>query len=969
MDAAKRIVIYGPILLISSILNTNSEFIQKFIILLIKILSGFSAYYCIYNLIQNKNFDEKLTFLISIFTGFIFIYNPIATTMISTTLAFAFAYSFLPLVYLYYSKVSETNNVTLSTLVIVSLLWTFTTAMDIRYLIYIPLFIFAPTFFVTFIFLFSKKQIHTIINLIKNTFLIIVFFILFSLYWILPSLVVSTKSDLVPAYVLTKTMLDAFSRSSLLDVLRLFGDWWPRVQLENITNVPSSIWISASFAITIFAFMPLLYFKNNASNKKNVFALSATTLALIFLVKGSSPPFSNFYVNLYTIPIFGWMFRVPCKFSMLLALNYTLLIGLQLHNIMNYIVINSYNNSKKIIAFSSIILLLISIVIISQPAFTGDYNGKFLPQQLSEEELELNTWLNDQNEYTKILIHPRYIPWENPKKILYSNSNSYLDYSLNSLLTNENSDFGKLLSPLSIQYIIINDLEREEIISKLSLQNNITFLSNCGSYLIFKNNQHESYISIRQQNILLSDGFSKISSLNNVDTYKSAIILDETFRQKSELDTIDIFINPSNPYLALSSIDNKYIINPFIYTFDHNPNNVWSRAATHDPLHGPWHDYLEERGIENWQFDYGKGLVLTWAKKTSLQFSVETETSDEYVLLVRYFENQNGDSINIHLDDNFIHLDTKNQLNKFIWKNLGTYHLEKGKHEIILENLEGLNAVNLFVLIPEDEYKKAQSEFVYTIQNKRVIHLFEAESDIYREYAEVNNAFDEASNGKVLTFNQNGHAWQEIEVLKNDSYMMAVQSSGKLEVSVDDRVYHLNNQGLNLTYLGPLELEKGKHTIDIITSEETNKQEIGGESKFYLDVIWLYSTKNNETLDDILSSNEVAAEIQNYEKINPTKYKVQVKASSPYMLSLAESYNPLWVAEIDTAKGVKKYEPIPLYSTINGFWIDEPGEYTITIRYKPQQWFYYGVVVSVFAFIACICGLFYNWRKGEKKIK
>ena len=84
------------------------------------------------------------------------------------------------------------------------------------------------------------------------------------------------------------------------------------------------------------------------------------------------------------------------------------------------------------------------------------------------------------------------------------------------------------------------------------------------------------------------------------------------------------------------------------------------------------------------------------------------------------------------------------------------------------------------------------------------------------------------------------------------------------------------------------------------------------------------------------------------------------------MLSFAEAYDPLWEARIyKDGKLVEKVKSIPLYSVINGFWINETGNLTIIIRYTPQDWFELGLKISALTFISCIGYLFYDWRREK----
>ena len=310
------------------------------------------------------------------------------------------------------------------------------------------------------------------------------------------------------------------------------------------------------------------------------------------------------------------------------------------------------------------------------------------------------------------------------------------------------------------------------------------------------------------------------------------------------------------------------------------------------------------------------------------------------------------------MDGKPIVIETKDQLNKFVWKDLGTFHLKAGEHKIVLENVEGFNAVNLFVLIPEKEYYKALSEVKKILQNKTIIYLFEAESDLYRSKAKVIKN-SKASNGEELLFYPKGKAWQEVEVIKPGTYRLALKGEGLFKVTIGNHTFYMQSKG-NFTYTPPFHLNEGRYRIEIVPTSKNAK----------LDVIWLYSS--NKTIPKLFEVKEEPAKIISYEKINPTLWKVKVNATKPFMLSFAEAYDPLWEARVyKDGKLVEKVRSIPLYSVINGFWINETGNLEIEIRYTPQDWFELGLKISTFTFIGCIAYLFYDWRreKGDRWVK
>ena len=88
-------------------------------------------------------------------------------------------------------------------------------------------------------------------------------------------------------------------------------------------------------------------------------------------------------------------------------------------------------------------------------------------------------------------------------------------------------------------------------------------------------------------------------------------------------------------------------------------------------------------------------------------------------------------------------------------------------------------------------------------------------------------------------------------------------------------------------------------------------------------------------------------------------------------MSLVETFDPLWKAsyeigteseKVDEVKdngiieGIKdlKIPNIPLYSIINGFYINKTGDYTLKIEYQPQTWFTQGALVSIIAAIVIV---------------
>jgi len=374
-----------------------------------------------------------------------------------------------------------------------------------------------------------------------------------------------------------------------------------------------------------------------------------------------------------------------------------------------------------------------------------------------------------------------------------------------------------------------------------------------------------------------------------------------------------------------------------------------------------WHGHLTNKPLPNIiMIDYVKVYDVTrYAKRITLDIPFNVPRLNEYKLFVRYFENQKGGAIRIYLDGKLIaEVNTVSQLNRFVWRDLGTYRLEAGRHVITVENVKGFNAINIFVLIPVEEYNRLVREVEKLLENKTIIYIFEAESDTFRRSAKIVKDID-ASNGELLYLKSSGYTWQEFEVINPSYYMVAVKLKGSAKVRIDNVTYMVVSDKLTFHYLDPIYLGKGRHIIRVEALRE----------RVYLDVVWIYSVKSPNskvTVEELFQVKEKPVKVLHYERIDPTLWKARVVAKKPFLLVFAEAYDSLWEARVyKDGKLVERARSIPVYGVINGFWINETGNLTIVIRYVPQDWFELGLKISTTTFTLCIFYLIWDWRRGK----
>ncbi len=160
------------------------------------------------------------------------------------------------------------------------------------------------------------------------------------------------------------------------------------------------------------------------------------------------------------------------------------------------------------------------------------------------------------------------------------------------------------------------------------------------------------------------------------------------------------------------------------------------------------------------------------------------------------------------------------------------------------------------------------------------------------------------------------------------------------------------------------------------------------------------------------SVNIIAPQIT-FKKINPTKYNVLIEnATEPFFLVFSESFHPQWKAYIEDDRTkdndfndiIAQYDNVKVkearhemtfspkdvfylletpmdeknHFTANGYansWYIDPkeidkdgdGNFTVTLYFKPQSYFYLGLAISITTLILCILYLLLDLRRNRKK--
>jgi hypothetical protein len=232
-----------------------------------------------------------------------------------------------------------------------------------------------------------------------------------------------------------------------------------------------------------------------------------------------------------------------------------------------------------------------------------------------------------------------------------------------------------------------------------------------------------------------------------------------------------------------------------------------------------------------------------------------------------------------------------------------------------------------------------------------------------------------SSQGEILSLSSGSMVSGELNILKSSNYTIAIKAKmcenctflrvdivGNGDHKTGEKIIHTSNlnlkanvSGLNWTLSDNIFLEPGGYKIKIYSDSSAD-----------LDSVVVYSPSLDDKVNNKLSNdkldlfgvddNPLVPFISSYKKLSPTKYVVTIKqAAHPYMISLAESFDPLWTAySVESNTGDKSFDKdknlevnsMPLYGVTNGFYINKTGNYDLVIEYEPQNWFIQGSIVS-----------------------
>ncbi|EKD90381.1 MAG: hypothetical protein ACD_31C00005G0007 [uncultured bacterium] len=801
---------------------------------------------------------------------------------------------------------------------------------------------FFTLFFIALIFFFgllidciNRTQIF---SCIKDFLLVSILVILINSFWVLPT------SDFILRNISPEGSIDKIGftnwvdslsdNTSVLNIMRLQGAWdW--YAYDSVTGLPLYIpyslnyfhrvpFLFFSFLIPSLIILSLIFRKKGYSHLYISFALMF--VIGVFLGAGTHLPTGSFYSFLYYHLPFFTMFRSPWYiFSSLIVVSSSGMIALLFDHLVSF---ESRGKFSKLGYRFLLILMIISNLVYAYPLVTGRI---FRPQsqdgfyvKFPEYVLEARRWA-ESNPEGRIINYPE----DEIEKFEWGYRGIE---SILALFTNKEV----LFSPLNVPDAPIAKIIKQFYTYVYTGESEAAFA------LASKLNLHQIFLKNDQTSILLSlhknflglskDDIGKWSFYNLPENAKlgkfyaaDKVYVDSSknldARILSILEREDILVNSDdkviNSISGLSNVSGRVVTSKNsqyedFYNFLNTPSRFSNRLVKRD------------LSTVNYEFDIQSG--------GSYQVMLDRYKIEEFGLKTSGIQKALLDGKDIDLK---------------ILKNTDSYifyeklNFEQGNHNLVLK-LENKNLINnsgFDINEPLRTNTNGELSFEQEGKNQYLKLVNKTGKDYYVSYPI--KEFDPLI-GYMVSFKYR-------QIYGNLAQLLIGQSNEQslFKTQIESLPYYPDWQSVSLFY-DPV---KTVSKLEVSLIAPYTKDALG--TTIHYDDIEVYKLFNNNLI--LLQDNETLSNISPniaYKKNNPTDYKVYVKnAKDPHIIVFSENYSPSWDVKLLSVTG-RELNIRPFHFSANYYanaWYIEsvPGEYFLSVFYKPQQLFYLGFFITI----------------------
>ncbi len=412
-------------------------------------------------------------------------------------------------------------------------------------------------------------------------------------------------------------------------------------------------------------------------------------------------------------------------------------------------------------------LLLIWAAPVYLNFWVPDFSPKVLPAEFEHEsQLQLSDSGTGRYLNLPVVFNAKQFEWSNEKKVYdfpaflsnkpsFSSQNSYARNFL--LFLQEKWQQGQRLSPYfnlaGVSRIVFRtDLKNNELSEpdKMKLRevllrdDGLTSGERRGFITEFTNASPNEIVYANEQTLLVWGGLDTIQSLRaaqNFDPAKTNLLFAHQYLNPGQIERLADFSDAlvikngtRRDDLIPSFIDPDFFIRPYNYLNSLENQTSWNKASVYEPLHGEWHKTLRESlQLQDWDFDYGQGLVYSMRSgegesffPTVMNLDFQVREPGDYYLLIRQFVNNRGEQMSYRIDNSDRKkISSYSPIGQWQWQKVETVSLTAGQHKITLENTDGFYAVNLMAFVPKAAYDRALEKVDDYLAQKKIIYTQE----------------------------------------------------------------------------------------------------------------------------------------------------------------------------------------------------------------------------------------------------
>ncbi|TSI05942.1 MFS transporter [Lysinibacillus sp. BW-2-10] len=657
-----RLVFIYPLELISSLLDgTVPQLLLKLVIATVLLISSAGAYKLIEYLLLDhfKSFPTRLHYVGLIIPALFYTLNPWVIIRIQHIFLLA-GYAAFPWILLYFLRLFPIykESERLST----KLTWDdYSSAIKIGFFVCIGsaaihyFFYYVIALGLIFLILLYKnfRIISSFNNLvritIKKVFLLIGCITIFNAYWILTYITSMFITSVEPSNVNVVDTLQMFSRfSSVPNVLYLISYWWPMFEVNRYLNW--SFWVGGGVFLALIFY--IIFFRYGWHFYIRLFTW-LTVMITILSLGVNTAIISDINVFVVTkVPIIGHIFRDPNKLIGVMALFYSILIGFGVDRTLFSLRSLGF---PKVIQLFFILILMVSFHFYFKPfsdVFINHYydsvevpkeyeevqenyieGGKILWIPTLEHMLLSNgissfDW-NDTENSELIKASSDFHLYSSKKPTIFQNENNhgmvrYTSTYLQHLLDRGTAQhLGEFISWMGFNEVgfhqdVYGHEERQAFNKNvLEQQQDLEKHYEDDVFTLYKTLADDSNVHGVNKLIYSTKQIPNIFSLLdykkdlNVSATDTGLFWAQLQKQQPPLNENTLLVGDSYLDFIIPYIDEKYAYYPFDYINTGNPYKGWGKTRVQE---ADWFWTLKMNQLNNnWDYDYGKGLMYTYA--------------------------------------------------------------------------------------------------------------------------------------------------------------------------------------------------------------------------------------------------------------------------------------------------------------------------------------------------------------------